>query len=72
LSGTYYFVTVIRFTSLGGYLSTKLIGRMDAFLEILFKCGVASTVLTVSELMDIASYKLFFQNADDGTFSPQS
>jgi hypothetical protein len=48
------------------YLSAELIGRIDAFLKRSYKYGLVSTVLTVSELMDKASYALFVKMQQTG------
>ena len=50
----------------GCYLSAELTGRIDAFLKRSYKYGVASTVLTVSELMDSSSYALFIKMQNTG------
>jgi hypothetical protein len=50
----------------GCYLSAELIGRIDAFLKRSYKYGLVSTVLTVSELMDNASYALFVKMQQTG------
>jgi hypothetical protein len=50
----------------GCYLSAELIGRIDAFLKRSYKYGLVSTVLTVSELTNNASYALFVKMQQTG------
>lgn len=50
----------------GCYLSAEQTGRIDAFLRRSYKYGVASTILTVGELMDSAAHSLFVQMQKPG------
>ena len=48
------------------FLSVALIGRIDAFFKRCSKYGLTTTVFTVGELMDSASYALFVKMQKSG------